>query len=272
MYDYKTPEGYGDYFYVYVYNPGQKGLINGQSYAYIPIEIQDGGFVLRAWGGASSTLSGAGAVSTWGKIQIYDASTRLFFDVPVSVFSNSNTNTAVLPEKEFPLNSALRFDLSNVQLALDLTAVTPVSQLAFYGVRREMSAVSDPAPSDYAYKEEDFSYSITFTLNTDATATGPGSPVQFTIPIQDNDFELRRIEYTFTNAGGVTNSQDPNHPEFQMVLYDNNWRARSNGPVNCNRLCHYVNAANNPLNFFPSPGITYKVNSVIRFDVLSLIP
>lgn len=272
MYDYTTPDGFGDYFYIYVYNPGQKGLVTGKSYSYIPIEIQDGNFIMRAWAGAGSTLSSSGAVSAWGTIQIYDARVRLFFDVPTSVFSASNTGTAELPEKEYPINSALRFDLNNVSPATDVTGVTPVSQLAFYGVRRVEGVQSDPAPSSYEYREEDFSYSVSFLLPTDATSTSPGSPIQYTVPVQDFDFELRRIEYNYTSPSGQSGAADPAHPEFQMMLYDSNWRGRSNSPVNCNRLCHYPFSTNGPVNHCPAPGIAYPVNSVIRFDILSLIP
>lgn len=377
MYDYKTPAGYGDYFYIYVYDPAANGLTSGNSYAYIPIEIQDGAFVLRAFAGLESCLSQAGAVSTWGTIQIYDAQTRLFFDVPTSVFTSFATGTAVLPEKEFPSNSALRFDLNNTALSQDQFSVVPTSQLAFYGVRRVPGAQSDPAPSPYPYKEIDFSIPFNFTLLGNGTSAGPGPQLQYTVPIQDYDFELRRMEYgmvvlpfvvtgpssgggtlgfvftanelsfagatvelivggpfnvtvvgtavtatipTFTSAvdfiaffnASIANTimklsaigaigpvdqaaavMTPSHiytlttsgavapnflfPEFQITLYDANWRARSNAPVNCNRIMHYKNdstvtGVSPPMNYYPSPGILYPVNGVIRFDIYSLVP
>jgi hypothetical protein len=376
---YTTPDGYGDYYFCYVYNPAANGLVSGESYSYLPIEIQDDIFILRAWGGAESCLSTASTVSTWGKIQLYDAQTRLFFDLPVSVFSPFSTGTAVLPEKEFPANSALRFDLSNTSLSQDSTSTVPTSQLAFHGVRRAKGRASDPTPSPYPYREQDFTIPFTAQLVNPATASGPGAPTQFTVPIQDYDFELRRIEYasvkpgfigpapdtvgldwqqanvaipvkiqasygnavlsvTVTYSGGAAtvtvnftapnefvgvdtiaqvnaavnagasavvrttipsdvpptdtyegsdmpislsatflSSPNPLFPEFQMTLYDSNWRARSNSPVNCNRLLHYSLGGTSspnfaPMNSFPSPGILYPVNSVIRFDLLSLLP
>jgi hypothetical protein len=375
MYDYETPDGYGDSFYVYVYNPAESGLVSGESYSYVPIQIQDGAFILRAWSGADSVLAHTGVLATWGTIQLYDPHSRLFWDLPTSVFSNCATGAAVLPEKSYPDNSALRFDLANTELALDATAVVPVSQLAFYGVRRIQGGASDPAQSQYRYKEIDFSIPFTFPLQGNGTAAGPGPLTQYTVQIQDYDFELRRIEYgiftypqvivsneivgvlfqaleggasikyvsgvpgqftatavgaaltvtvdpnmlvstfltlfagntvasalmiaqalfgtpQFANVNGLSwvsgvaiafpggvpaaGSGNPIHPEFQITLYDANWRARSNAPVNCNRLLHYKLFSSttpyNPMNNYPAPGILYPVNGVIRFDVLSLIP
>lgn len=375
MYDYEVPDGVGDIFYVYVFNPAESGLVSGQSYSYIPVQIQDGTFILRAWSGADSVLAAVGAVGTWGTIQLYDPHSRLFFDLPTSLFSDAGTGTAVLPEKHYPDNSALRFDLTDTWLATDLTAVVPVSQLAFYGVRRIPGAKSDPEPSAYRYKEVDFSIPFTFPLQGNGTAAGPGQLTQYTVQIQDYDFELRRIEYglfrypsltvsneiagilfqaleggasityvsgapgqfttsavgaaltvtvdpnmivstfiglfnndtlasslmtvqpysgtpQFSNVNGLgwvsgvplvfpagspsVGSGNPTHPEFQITLYDANWRARSNSPVNCNRLLHYALSSaqmpTNPMNFYPSPGILYPVNGVIRFDILSLLP
>jgi hypothetical protein len=371
MYDYEVPDGYGDIFYVYVFNPAANGLVNGQSYSYLPIQIQDGAFVMRAWAGADSVLAGAGAVNTWGTIQLYDPHSRLFYDLPSAVFTNCATGTAVLPEKTYESNSAIRFDLTDVSLAKDATATVPVSQLAFYGVRRMLGAQSDPAEAGYKYKYVDFSIPFQFALAGNGTAAGPGKPTQYTVQIQDYDFELRRMEYsksatsgyfnvnyagsglvftapaagsiTFVSSGtpnffqvtavgtavtvtfdpvGIKSVQfaalfnaatatqgimtatpvgnnvtvvnvpggpfvvsggfsttpgDPVHPEFQMTLYDANWVARSNAPVNCNRLMHYALYSGaalpfNPMNFYPSPPIVYPVNGVIRFDALSLVP
>jgi len=411
IYDYETPNGSGDYFFQYVFNPAQAGFTNGGSYAYIPIQIQDGEFVLRVWAGADSSLypntPGTAATSSYGTIQLYDARSRLFFDRPVLVFSNFRTGTAVVPEKVYPSNSALRFDLANVSIQQDLTGTVPVAQLAFTGVRRVRGMKNDPTPSEYKHKEVDFTIPFQFSLALDAVpGVGAGSPTQFTVQVQDFDFELRRVEYctsvpggsavaatreygddesvvrvtavtpgvagnniqifldgngpfapnqpeTVTvvgdvisylplcNGGGMpiynpptqgTNAQlvaafaaspaasalvtlvlasgpatasgwgkiptggfleggtsgggggsaipalpNTQCPEFQITLYDATWRARSNAPVNCNRLLHYraapyQDSGGNPLNFYPSPGILYPVNSVIRFDVLSLVP
>ena len=384
MYDYETPAGSGDIFYTYVYNPAQNGLINGNTYTYLPIQVQDGDFALRVWAGANSVLASPLstanlAVNLWGLIQLYDYRSRLFFDTPSAAFSFSNTGTAVVPEKVYLDNSAIRFDLINVELLKDVTGVVPVSQLAFHGVRRIKGRQSDPTPSPYRYKEVDFSIPFSFTLAGNGTAAGPGQLTQYTVQIQDFDFELRRIEYCASDSGepvilqngdigsisffGVPGTEviainqagtpnlpffinvagnvvtlgastdalgfsimaaalvppliaanpaaaalitavdpvadmpvmgsvivtssgsggpalpNPISPEFQITLYDATWRARSNSPVNCNRLLHY-NASNYeqstgvgaPMNSYPSPGILYPVNSVIRFDILSLVP
>lgn len=63
---------------------------------------------------------------------------------------------------------------------------------------------------------------------------------------------------------------------FKMLLYDATWRQRSSVPVLSELICHNPTtlqpASSMPNNSWPSPPMTYPVNSVIRFDVFSLIP
>jgi hypothetical protein len=388
MYDYSTPKGYGDSFFVYAFNPLDSGLTVGGNYSLQGIQVNDGDFICRGFSGPQLILG------TNGSIQVYDYLTRSWFFLPVSplLFTKSTTAPAtgaglfgVCPEKRYPINSNIRFDLTNVQSANNVVGGNAVaaSQMAFYGVRRILNGRNDPGPSNYAYYEKPFTYPFQFALSTygipasGGPAAGLPEPTQYTIPIFDFDFELRRIEYfeqpapgsgssslsitdentngvkltnnvpaTVTIAqnevtllnpitvtvigdaitltgpgvgfgatnqdivnainaspaavalltpavinsaiapspfipfeiytipgGGGTTGQIDSSP-FKILLYDNNWVQRSNIPLLAELLCHTVLPNGNGLtnnNFYPSPGILYKVNSVIRFDIFSLL-
>lgn len=365
MYDYPTPPGFGDISYIYVYNGTQDGLADGLSYNQRTIQIRDGDFIVRAWAGADTILNHTGAVSTYGTIQLYDNVYRIWFNLPTELFSAFATGQSVVPEKYYIANAWIQFDFTNVELALDpVSNVVPINQLAFYGVRRNKGAVSDPAPSSYRYYDKPFNIQVQFPISANGTATGPGTPVQYTQLIQDYDFELRRMELSGIEGGKITEEAaqdldfvaqpnqtatittvlllnspllisvvgnaitvtvassgggvlststdvanlinstaaaaalvvctvgpgpaflapigtasvgfsiiaDPVAPSFAFTLYDKDWRARMNAPVNCNRIFHYPLATTHPMNSWPSPPILYPVNSVIRWDIASLIP
>lgn len=274
MYDPRTPPGFGDQFYIYTYQPSANGLTNGNSYSLIPIEIQDADFILRAYSGFDSVLTSGAPRSGNGSVQIYDKLRLGRFQIPTIIPGNFRTGQSVTPELVYPINSALRFDITNLSLSVASAGGNnvPIDQLAFYGVRRFPGAKSDPEPSLYKFYEKEYDIPFSTTLTTNGIATGPGSPAQFTLPIQDFDFELRRIEGGKQLGAAQPTTLSPTAPEFAMNLYDSHWVRRSNALVNSNRLIHFSLSASNPQNTCPSPGILYPINSVIRFDIASLIP
>jgi hypothetical protein len=126
---------------------------------------------------------------------------------------------------------------------------------------------SDPVPSAYPYYEKSFAignadgtpYSISITNY--ATAN---SPLYFQIPVVDFDFELRRIELALQS--------DQQTSQFKMTLYNSDHVAMSNRPVLSNCLMHLdPRHSSGEMNFWPCPPIMYRVNSVISFDIWSLL-
>lgn len=274
MYAPRTPPGFGDQAYIYTYQPSANGLSNGNSYSLLPIEIQDGAFVLRSWSGADSVLTAGAPRSGNGAIQIYDKIRNGIYKTPTIIPGNFPTGQSVTPELLYPPNSALRFDLTNV--SLDVASAggnnVPVDQLAFYGVRRFEGTKSDPEPSLYKFYEKDYAIPFSVTLTANGSTTGPVLQAQFILPIQDYDFELRRIEGGKSLTATTSQQLSATMPEFAINLYDSHWVVRSNAPAFSNRICHFPLSASNPQNTFPTPGIVYPVNSVLRFDIFSLIP
>jgi hypothetical protein len=383
MYDYLTPDGYGDTFFVYTVNGEDIPIANGQSYSLLGIPVQDAMFVCRVWTGAMRIIGATGT------IQVYDGVKNAWFQLPILQTGNFPPAMAVLPEKVYRDNSALRFDLTNVELAVNSNGMASVyaDQMAFIGSKRLLSGPSDPSPSMYKYYEKTFSYPVVVALSNYGPSDGGGNPIaglaaptQYTIQIQDYDFELREIIMSATGTGGtgplimfneegqclqlssvggssgtfhlnfnglpnqvlaitvigtvitvdlgsnafanVTTTIDdliallnttpasaaivfatklfpggafglPSFPSsgtwgagastvspyaspFKILLYDATWRQRSNIPVLAEFICKNVSnvspVSNTPNNVWPSPPILYPVNSVIRFDIFSLIP
>lgn len=380
MYEYQTPDGYGDTFFVYNVNGEDIPLVNGNSYTLVGVPVEDGMFVCRVWSGGVLIVN-----ATTGTVQMYDGVKCAWFQLPV-LQGNFPPSMAVLPEKVYRDNSALRFDLTNVALKTNSngTASVYADQMAWYGAKRVLGGPSDPLKSLYKYYEKPFSYPISFGLTNYGPSDGSGNPIpglsaptQYSILIQDFDFELRRISVftgtgasgsitfegevpngtiKFTGTGGtnlvlsdanigvpnqvatctvvgdvitiqvatdsggnetstvaqiialvaatpaaailVTGTQlaagtlpVPNFgiisgggggggsayaSPFKILLYDATWRQRMTVPILSELLCHNPStippASSMPNNSWPSPPMMYPVNSVIRFDIFSLIP
>jgi len=176
-----------------------------------------------------------------------------------------------LPEVKYPNGGNIRFDLTNVTQALAAAGLAK-SQLVFSGVRRRPSDISDPAPSSYKYYEKSFSYPYTLSINNYGIVGGVVQPhTQFLIPVTEYDFELRRVELSLQSANQTS--------QFKILLYNQDRRQVANLPVLSNLFCHInptVQTGGEPftgreLSFFPSPPLLYRVNSVIRFDIFSLL-
>lgn len=111
LYKYDTPEGYSDIFFIYVFDANAAGLVDGNTYNNLGIPVTDGEFVCRAWNGAYSVLDTT--PGSLGRLQIYGAVKDKWWDLPVIVYTENPTGqcTAVFPEKVYPNNGFIRFDL-----------------------------------------------------------------------------------------------------------------------------------------------------------------
>jgi hypothetical protein len=261
LYDYTTPAGYGDTFFQYVY--AADALANGSTVLQLAAAlIDDGDFILRHWAGLDTVVN-----NTTGTVQFYDSNIRNFFSSP-ALLGSFASGKSVLPEKYYPQRSAIRADLANVNKAVagtDGGLTVYRSQLIFSGVRRRANVQSDPGPSLYKYYEKEFAYPFKLSINSYASTGGVLNPaVQYTIPVNDFDFELRRVELQLQTA------QQPS--QFLITLYDNAWTAVQSAPVLANHFCHLdPSQSSGELSFFPSPPLVYRINSVIRFDIWSLL-
>jgi len=206
MYDYLTPDGYGDSFFVYTVNGEDIPIVNGGSYTLLGITVDDAMFVFRVWSGAVRLLAATGTV------QIYDGVKNAWFQLPILQTTSFPPAMAVLPEKVYCNNTSLRFDLTNTELATNTngTASVYADQMAFTGVKRIPNGPQDPQESLYKYYEKPFAYPIQISLTNYGPSDGGGNPIpglavptQYLIEVFDYDFELREIIMSAVAAGGA---------------------------------------------------------------------
>ena len=269
MYDYTgTPPGMGDTFFQYVFDAQGQGLVDGTIRNQLGVQVDDGDFILRYWTGLPTIAD---------RLQIYDWLGRRFASEAMFLGAASLAGygqMVVLPEVKYPHGGNIRFDLTNITQALAAPAsALEASQLVFSGVRRRDSDISDPAPSNYKYYEKRFSYPFTLSINNYGIVGADIQPsVQYTIPVTEYDFELRRVELSLQSTGQAS--------QFKILLYNQDWRQVSSLPVLSNLFCHLnptIQTGGEPfqsageLGFWPSPPLLYRVNSVIRFDIFSLL-
>lgn len=266
MYDYSTPAGYGDTFFQYVFDAQGAGLTDTTDRNQLGVEVDDGDFLLRYWSGLPTIAD---------RLQIYDWLGRRFASEAMFLGAASNAGygqMVVLPEVKYPKGGNIRFDLTNITQALAAAGLLK-SQLVFSGVRRRASDISDPAPSTYKYYEKSFQYPYTLSINNYGIVGGViQSPVQQLIPVTEYDFELRRVELSISETAQTS--------QFKILLYNQDKRQTASGPVLANLFCHLnptVQTGGEPFasggeqSFQPCPPLLYRVNSVIQFDIFSLL-
>src|SRR5215475_2363347 len=164
---YFTPHGAVDTPYAWVFNGNS--LTNASS----PQEIQqttsgDSSFILRRIVGVPTVLdTGANG----GKFRFKNASGSYAMGNPI-IPPNVIT---VVPEKLYPPNASIYFDLFNVLRDVNACGETPISvaQIAFFGVRRYQIGVGySVRDTPYKYYEKRYSIEYSMTLNV-AAGTPP---------------------------------------------------------------------------------------------------
>jgi hypothetical protein len=279
---YQTPPGYYDDHFIYVYDAD--ALMVGIDYENLVIPISDADFILRKLDGMQSVL-GSGLAGSIGRYQVRDAVRGNFFYNPIypigalSIFSPSSR--AVLPERKYPLQGEIGFDLYNILQTTKVAGITPATvlymcQMLFWGVKRKPGARKE---SSYKYRLVPFSYSLSVTIDWDAYVYNIGGiPLAlanmktFTIPVQNNDFELWGLNVCNPATGLAGDAKS------KMILYDQTGTARVSHPILTDLF-----ATNS--NTFPgappgwdwasqgnvvSPPILYQVGSQIKFDIQSM--
>ncbi len=220
MYEYQTPDGYGDTFFIYNVNGEDIPLVNGNSYTLVGIPVQDGMFVCRVWSGGILLVDG-----TTGTVQMYDGVRAAWFQLPV-LQGNFPPSLAVLPEKVYRDNTALRFDLTDVALKVNTngTASVYADQMAWYGSKRVEGGGSDPLKSTYKYYEKPFAYPVPISLINYGPSDGIGNPIsglaapiQYQQLISDYDFELRRISIGQVGSFGSVAFSSEGSGEIQFT-------------------------------------------------------
>jgi hypothetical protein len=184
-------------------------------------------------------------------------------------------NWPVVPEKLWPRDSAIQFDLYQTLRNATVCGETPIynSYIAFFGVKRFSGS---PYRTPYAYYEQKYTYSFDLTINWNHFSTGTtvAPPRRFFVLIDRYDFELMRIAITDTTAGeerGAPAALTTN--DFQILAFDANMRAFSNLPLNQFFINEGRPTAATCPTYQPAiaPSIVYPVGSAITFDITSML-
>lgn len=282
---YETPVGYWDFPFIYSFDASK--LTNGQNYTALAVEM-DGtaDFILRGVFGFSHVLAAASA-SPPGRFRLYNAWGRYCSSAPMIVnpigviaplytVSTGGGGTfkgaslanpdqwQILPERRYPYNGQIQFDLLNVLLGNSVVSNPSVFRLGFIGVKRRPWSNVCLYETPYRYKELPFSYAQSLTLNPGVDANGNLlPPITLYIPVQNYDFELQSVIITVTSAGS-------SYPS--TVLYDASGEPTSSGPVYSPYTTDFsLTYGGNPVNVFPCPPLVYPNQSVIRLDCYSSI-
>lgn len=263
---YRTPDGWLDFPFAYVFDA--TGIADGQAQVMnLAKPLQgDSDFILRRIVGVNNCVTTAEA---GGRFNYRNASSSYAFgNTSLGQGIYVQPNWIVLPEKRYPYNTQISFDLFNTQRSynLCLRGRNFISYIAFFGVKRfpkQQGYRSNTTP--YKYREQKYSYSVDLTL-TVPYQTNP-APVRFHQIIDNYDFELQRI--AVSSAGEPVNADD-----FLIQLYDSNGHQLSDMPLNLTYVDNARTSWHTTSDFggiFPVPTLVYPAGSAITFDLTCLL-
>lgn len=253
------PDTYYDLPFIYVYNgDALTDLANYSDIAQPFDNISD--FILRRIAGVPYVAA---------KFRYRDINRRN----RSSALHASYNDILVVPELRFTPDSQLTFDLETVgKGSIPYVAVGSVpnyySQIAFQGVRRYYGQ-STPETSYRAY-DKPFTITQEFTVSQTGRVAPAyqvkNNPVQYNFLVEDYDFELQAISMDIIKAGRGTPTVCDR--DLKITLYDPNQQALSNAPVLDSYITFNAPSFNSA---FPTPTLLYPANSIIRFDIESLL-
>ena len=181
----------------------------------------------------------------------------------------------IVPEKRYPYDGQIGFDLLNVNLSTVFNPNSIYHSILFLGVKRRRAANYCAYETPYRYKELPYGYVQELPL-VGAAATVVGPPTTYTIEITDYDFEFQRILWTPTSAlnGAVGSGPANASAGFGITMYDASGEPLSSAPVWIGSIAD--NAPLTPGFFagagpggmvFPCPPLVYPQGSRLRFDI-----
>ena len=246
--------------FIYVSDADQ--ATDGASYNNVPVElINNSDFLLRRICGTNNVAA---------KFRFRDAVSEDRIQYPIGM----PNDYPVVPEILYPPTGQISYDIQGVLRANNAYA-TPgsvpnyYSQIAFQGVRRFYNTPTPDSP--YRYYDRPYSIRMDFTVNYTGrvapTYTSKASVQQFSVPVNDWDFELQSMLIMIDTTNGRS-APVLSQNKLKLVLYTHQEQALMTAPV----LDTYLTIGGMQYNsWFPVPSVYYPVNSVIRVDVESLL-
>ena len=266
---YQTPPGCHDVPFIYLFNANS--LTNGLDYlSQLAQKVDsDSQFILRRIAGANSVA---------GFFSYRNASGSYVWKPPINVqgptLGKSNAgDISVLPEKFYPPNGQIRFDLLGVQKAVTRAGPPlPLAYIAFQGAKRFPYDVAPP-PCPYRLR------SYTYVLNIPVVDWTAPQYRRFNIKIDHGfDFELHRINqlavetFTESSGGGIPTPATYRTGVFNYMLYDPNRFQLMSDPVPDSVIIDQISPifTGDPApmpGVFPCPGMLYPRMTQIVVDL-----
>jgi hypothetical protein len=264
---YITPPGCHDVPYIYMFDG--TGLTNGTSVNNTLSTKLDGDaeFILRRIAGASSIA----------QFFAYRNYSNSYAWLPAAAIAGPQADISVVPEKHYPRESQIRFDLATITKAVAVSGGTDfLAYLAFQGVKRfPWEKAPYPCPG---YITRGYQY----VLNVGPVTWTRGNHQRFSVRINAGlDFELHRIIQLDTGtatpplSGGVPLVTTDRVGVFNYWLYDSSGYPLSNAPVPDSYIIDQISpifqADPAPMpGVFPCPGILYPRQSQILVDLYAV--
>lgn len=252
---YQTPPGCHDVPFIYLFNGND--LVNGQSYVSRPeISVKldsDAQFILRRIAGVSSVAD---------FFTYRNPNSTSYVWQPPYAMAGQQADIGVLPEKIYPPNGQIRFDLLQVAKAVALSGGTDyLAYIAFQGAKR----------FPYEIEQERCPYrlrSYEYVLNIPAVDWTRGQYRRFSVKVQNTgDFELDSIVQV-----NATNVPDTRTGVFNYLLYDPHRWMMMSAPVPDSVICDVTNGilTTDPApmpGVFPCPAMLYPRMTQIVVDL-----
>lgn len=267
---YRTPEGYTDFPFTYVFDA--TGLTDGTTIPNLSKPLQgDSDFVMRHVLGLETVVD---TPANGGKVQLYNGSGSQVFGSQAGNGIYAPQSVAVVPEKIYHYNEQIKFDLTKILRAANAGAVL-TSYIGFRGVKRfHGNPGYGTGKTPYAWREVPQVYSYSLTVNWDYVAGG--NPHRFTQGLDNYDFELFRVLISNVTAGagggpgaGITTN------DFGVTLYDSQGHQLSDLPLPAMMLSSSKPTPQTQQKYqsvVPVPSLVYPAASQIVFDVTSWLP
>lgn len=273
---YRTPEGYTDFPFTYVFDA--TGITDGINISNLSKPMQgDSDFILRQIIGADSCVA---APSAGGKVQFYNGSKSKMTQTQII----APKNYPLVPEKRYKYNEEISFDLYNTLRAFNVCGGTPIytSYIGFRGVKRfHGNPGYRSGVTPYAWREVPQVYVTDITVNFSrfvAGTTNPNPPSRFVVPLDNYDFELFQINISQPGAllagGGNSSAVGLTTNDFGITLYDGQGHQLSDLPQPALWVSGAKPTAATQQIYqavVPVPPLVYPAAGQITFDVTSFL-
>jgi len=272
---YRTPEGYTDFPFTYVFDA--TGITDGINISNLSKAMQgNSDFILRQIIGTDSCVA---TPANGGKVQFYNTSKSKMTQAQII----APKNYPLVPEKLYKYNEEISFDLFNTLRAFNVCGGTPIftSYIGFRGVKRfHGNPGYRTGETPYAWREVPQAYVTDITVNFArfASGTNVNPPNRFVVPLDNYDFELFRILVsqpgTLLAGGGTASAVGLTTNDFGIMLYDAQGHQLSDLPQPVLWVSGSKPTAATQQKYqavVPVPPLVYPAAGQIVFDVTSFL-